>query len=72
MATFWNEYRNFCVRCWKEPYWYVAVLLFCVGPFTNSFPPPWWAAIYIPLMLVFISFTTALQIHLVKRSRVKS
>lgn len=69
LGTFAKQYGHFWVHCWGNPYWYVAVLFFCVGPFTNSFPPPWWAAIYVPAMLLFISIMVVMLQIVEQRKR---
>ena len=54
--TFWQEARWQWKQVWTNPYWYFALLLFVWGPFLNSkgfrfAEYPWWAWVYMPLMI---------------------
>jgi hypothetical protein len=45
---------------WKDPWWYVALLLFDFGPFLGTGSLPWWAILYIPAMTAFVFFMSIL------------
>jgi len=57
--TYWQECRWACRVVWKNPWWYVALLLFVFGPFLSRdgvyvWRWPWWSLVYIPVMTAFV------------------
>jgi len=69
--TFWQEAFWQFKRVWTNPWWYIALLLFVWGPFahygTEFGEYPWWAWIYMPLMVPTIFFMALLS----KRCKVR-
>lgn len=64
--TFWQEACYQFRQIWTNPWWYIALLFFVFGPFLhkdglNLQDYPWWAWIYMPVMIPTIFFLALLD-----------